>query len=73
MSTSNWIILAGMIMVGVIFLLASQNVIFGWMTMTEEDIQKGDAEKLVSLVYRTASDPSKNFIIALILILSTLP
>lgn len=61
MSSGNWIILAGMIIVGLIFLLASQGVISSWMSLTEEDIQKADAEELVSLIYRTAADSSQKF------------
>lgn len=58
---NNWIILAGMIIVGVIFLLASQNIIFGWIGLTNQDIQKAEVEKIVSLIYRTSLDPSKKF------------
>jgi len=61
MSVNNWVILIGVLIVGMIFILASQGVIFGWMSMTEEDIQKGEAEQLVSLVQRAHSDSSKNF------------
>jgi hypothetical protein len=61
MSTSNWIILMGMIIVGVMFILASQNVMFGWMSMTEEDAQKAEAEELVSLIQRISSEASQKF------------
>jgi len=58
---SNWIILVGVLIVGIVFLLASQGIIFGWTNVTEEDIHKADAQELFALLQRAAHETTKTF------------
>ena len=61
MSMSNWIILVGVLIVGIIFLLASQGIIFSWTNVTQEDIHKADAQELFALLQRAAHETTKTF------------
>ena len=58
---SNWVILVGVLIVGIIFLLASQGIIFGWTNVTQEDIHKADAQELFALLQRAAHETTKTF------------
>lgn len=61
MATSEFLIIAGMIMVGLIFLLAAQSFISGGLTTTQESMYRQQAEEIVSLIQRTTAEQGNYF------------
>jgi hypothetical protein len=61
MPVNEFIIVIGMIIVGLIFFLIAQNFIFGGLASTKENMYKAEAEGIVSLIQRTMSEQGNYF------------
>lgn len=59
MPSTEFMILAGMVVAGLIFFLLVQTFIFGWGGETKEYIYKAEAESIVSIVERVSSEPNE--------------
>lgn len=72
MSINQFIIIGAMIIVGAIFFLVAQNFIFGWTGSTQESMYKAQAEEIVSIIQRAASEQGQYFYYCLDISLSNI-
>jgi hypothetical protein len=61
MAVNEFMLVIGMIIVGLIFFMIAQGFIFGELKTTKEDMYKAEAEGIVSLIQRTTSEQGNYF------------
>jgi len=59
MSSTEFIVLGGMVIAGLLFFLMTQTFVFEWGTWTQEYIYKSEAKGIVSLIERVSKEPNE--------------